>query len=84
MLADLESHCLKGHLKCLFRKADKIFGNTANVIEVIVFKFIQFSYMHKLYQRSLPLDPAGVNLKNCCNSTGAVQTVCLYKNRSFK
>ena len=35
--------------------------------------------MHKLHQRSLPLDPTGIILKTCCNSTGVIQTVCLYK-----
>ena len=32
--------------------------------------------MHKLHQRSLPLDPTGIILKTCCNSTGVIQTVC--------
>ena len=32
--------------------------------------------MHKLHQRSLPLDPTGIIfLKTCCNSTGVIQTV---------
>ena len=32
--------------------------------------------MHKLRQRSLPLDPTGMILETCCNSTGVIQTVC--------
>ena len=38
-----------------------------------------FTSMHKLHQRFLPLDPTGIILKTCCNSTGAIQTFCLYK-----
>ena len=33
--------------------------------------------MHKLHQRSLPLDPTGIILETCCNSSGVIQTVCV-------
>ena len=33
--------------------------------------------MHKLHHRSQPLDPTGIILKACCNSTGVIQTVCI-------
>ena len=40
--------------------------------------------MHKFHQRSLPQDQAGIILKTCCNSTGVIQTVCLFKDRSSR
>ena len=47
-------------------------------------KNITLTSIHKLHQRSLPLDPAGKLLNSFCNRTGVSQTVCLYINRSSR